>query len=223
MMRTLALSRTILAVTLVIIIIAASITVVYGLHLSVGAKNNEGSVTTSNSASSSQEMISLAYQHWASIGEKNITAVMSQYSQQYEAVWFYINSTSIGPGNGRYDCNTPTGPYDCSQFLKLAWTALFNNTSWQSYSVCNITVTIGVAQRALLQATVWYQEPKQNATLKVPYEMDFRYQNNSWIVYRDWFGLPQEQATILYGFSTTALSQSYCKTFQITTTTTNSS
>jgi hypothetical protein len=167
------------------------------LALEARGSPSSSSASTVNGIVQSQVITALAYQHWASIGEKNVSAVMSQYATHYEAVWFFFNSTtSLAPTNGRYDCNMPRGANNCNSFPESAWQTFFNKTSWTSYSVCNFSLTFELDQRAVVQATLWYLLGNQNETLKVPYEMDFEYFNGTWAVLREWVGLAQNPATL---------------------------
>jgi hypothetical protein len=195
-----ALSRS-LAVVIIIIIIAVS----GGFAVYSAVSRTSINATTNSSLNattvSEQLIVSLAQSHWAAIDEKNLTLIMSQYSSRYEAVWFFINNSAIGPTNGRYDCNIPTGPNNCSYFPMSAWQKLFNDTGAWSYSVCNITVVPELDGRESVHALVMYTLD-QNSTLRVPYEMDFQYYNGTWAVWKEWFGLQQDPATVLSGVMT---------------------
>ena len=149
---------------------------------------------------------SLAYEHWSSIAAKNLTQIMSQYSAHYEAIWWFVNATSIGPTNGRYDCNIPQGPNNCSYFPEFAWKTFFNDTPTLSYAVCNFSLTPEIDGRASVTATVYYELNGLNEKLVVPFVMDFLYYNSTWAVTRDWFGLSYNQAILLTGNSTLSCS-----------------
>ena len=183
-----------LAIAIIIIIIIASAG--SALYLTRSGSNNSDSF--SNTTASEQLILSLAQSHWAAIGEKNLSLIMSQYSSGYEAVWFFINNSSIGPTNGRYDCNIPRGPNNCSYFPMSAWETLFNHTGSWSYTVCNLSIVPELDGREVVQAIVWYNF-NHNTTIRVPYEMDFQYYNNTWAVWKEWFGLQQDQASVLPG------------------------
>jgi hypothetical protein len=167
-----------------------------------GQKNESTSVSqsTSNSTNTSSLIASLAYAHWAAIGEKNLTKIMSQYSTGYRAVWFFISNSSLGPQNGRYDCNIPIGPNNCNSFPEFAWQAFFNHTSSLRYSLCNYSMTTSLEGRDVVMATVWYQLENMNQTLAVPYRIDFQYYNSTWAVWREWFGMQQVQAVLFPGY-----------------------
>ena len=77
-----------------------------------------------------QTLASLAYAHWTSIAQKNLTAVMSQYSPEYEALWWFGNGNAIlGPPNGKHDCNVLLGENNCSGNVRTAWQQFFDNVS----------------------------------------------------------------------------------------------
>ncbi|MGI0092132.1 MAG: hypothetical protein ACREBS_10515 [Nitrososphaerales archaeon] len=193
-----ALSKPVLVAMILLILVASSLVVFFALE----ARGNPPPNTSSSSTGTEpgQIITALAYQHWTSIGAKNISSIMSQYTAHYEAVWFFINgTTSIGPTNGRYDCNMPRGVDNCNFFPEVAWQTFFNKTSWTSYSICNFSLTVGIDQRAVVTATLWYFLTGRNETLRVPYDMDFEYFNGTWAVLRDWVGLEQNPATVIQG------------------------
>ena len=177
------------SIVLIIIVIAASVG--FALYFSTTKRS-------SNATAPNQLITSLALAHFSAIGEMNLSLLMSQYSTGYEAVWFFISNSSVGPTNGRYDCNTPRGPHNCSYSPINAWQTLFNNTKGWSYTICNLTVVPALHGREIVLANLWYLT-SQNDTLRVPYEMDFQYYNNTWAVWKDWFGLQQNSAILLRG------------------------
>ena len=148
-----------------------------------------------------QTYATLAFAHWASIAQKNLTAVMSQYSTQYEALWWYVNgSAPLGPSNGKHDCNVPTGQINCSSVLSEAWQQFFDNvSSTMKLSVCGFTSTLGEDGNGYSRASVAYYIGGSNETILVPYEIDFRVINGQWQLQRDWFGLSGDFATIHAG------------------------
>lgn len=182
--------------TIVVLLLIAVIVGAAGFAAYTSVYDNRNSATTTVPV---QLITSLAYAHWKSIGDKNITQVMSQYSTRYEALWWFVNGSSIGPVNGRYDCNQPVGPNNCSRFPASGWETFFNETKTLSYTVCNFTITPELEQRATIHADVWYLLNGMNITLHVPYEMDFQYFNSTWGVQRDWFGTSLDQSTVLHG------------------------
>ncbi|MHB8566356.1 MAG: hypothetical protein ACYC7D_09025 [Nitrososphaerales archaeon] len=185
------------AVAIIIIVVGAAL---YFVFLS-------GNRASPSSNPSQQFIMSLALEHWAAIGEKNVTLLMSQYSVGYEASWFFINDSSVGPTNGRYDCNIPRGVNNCSYFPSSAWETLFNKTGTWNYTICSANVTNELDGREVVQAIVWYFLTNRNETLKVPYEMDLQYFNGTWAVWKDWFGLEQEQASISQGIKVVTCTQ----------------
>lgn len=184
--------RKILLVIVVIILLA-------GVGVLVLYSQSNGSKNQSRIQVPTALITSLAYAHWSSIGEKNLSSIMAQYSTHYEAVWWFANASSIGPENGRYDCNIPRGPNNCSQFPESAWNTFFNDTPSLSYTVCNFTLTPELDGRASVSATVYYNMISRNETIKVPFVMDFFYYNGTWAVMRDWFGVANNEATLLNG------------------------
>lgn len=195
-----AISRTFLIVAISVIVLLASIaSYAFVLQNNLNANANKSNSVTSSSADLAL-ITSLAYAHWKAIGEKNLTLIMSQYSLGYRAVWFFIYNSSIGPVNGRYDCNVTSGSNNCNYFLETAWQTFFNHTSSLQYAVCNYTITPGLSGRVIVRAIVWYTLVNMNLTLKVPYEMDFQYYNQTWAVWKDFFGLQQEEASVLQGY-----------------------
>lgn len=191
--------RRIITVVLAVLIIA--VVAVSAYYASFGNHSTSTSDYPSNS-----HILSLANAHWAAIGSKNITLLMSQYSTGYEAAWFYISNSSIGPTNGRYDCNIPRGVNNCNYFPAQAWETLFNDTGTWNYTVCNANVSSELDQRIVVMATVYYFLTQRNETLTVPYQMDFQYYNNTWAVWKEWFGLEQDQAYLHMGIKSVSCS-----------------
>lgn len=189
-----------IAAAIILIVVVGA---VYFVFYSTSHASSPNSATTTT-IPSQQYILALAFAHWRAIGEKNVTLLMSQYSTGYEAAWFFINESSIGPTNGRYDCNIPRGPNNCSYFPSNAWETLFNGTGRWSYTVCEPNVTNGLAGRVVVQAIVYYFLADRNETLRVPYEMDFQFFNGTWAVWKDWFGLEQNQAKVSQGIESIA-------------------
>jgi hypothetical protein len=195
-----ALSRTLSTIIVLVVIISATVA---GYAFYTGGRENETtsvSQSTSNSTNTSSLIASLAYAHWAAVGEKNLIKVMSQYSTRYEAVWFFISNSSLGLQNGKYDCNVPTGPNNCNSVPESAWQTFFSHTSSLRYFVCNYSMTAELGGRNIVEATVWYQLENLNQTLMVPYWIDIQNYNNTWAVWIDWFGLQQNQAVLFPGY-----------------------
>jgi hypothetical protein len=195
-----ALSRTPTIIVVLVVVVSGAVA---GYRIYIGGQRNEptsASQSTSSFTNSSSLIASLAYAHWMAIGEKNLTRIMSQYSTGYRAASFFISNSSLGPQNGRYDCNIPTGPNNCNRFLESAWQTLFNHTSSLKYSVCNYSMTTGSGGGDLVVATVWYQLRNMNQTLKVPYMINFEYYNSTWAVDKEWFGMQEDQAILFPGY-----------------------
>jgi hypothetical protein len=154
-----------------------------------------------SSATDSTIITSLAFDHWASIGQRNLTAVMSEYSTRYIAVWWNVNgSKALETHNGKNDCNIPTGPGNCSAVVIAAWQSFFNATSFSSYlnySICNFKVNFGEDQSSFVTATLWFY--LSNETIKVPYDIDFSKITGQWQLERDSFGFPGTPAQVLQG------------------------
>ena len=83
-----AISRSVLLVLVVVLsVIVASGS--YAIYTS-GRNPNPSTVTES----AVQIIEPLAYQHWQSIGTRNVSAIMSGYSHYYEDVWWFFNGSS---------------------------------------------------------------------------------------------------------------------------------
>ncbi len=186
-----------LLLTLIIVAAISGYFILYELGIS---QTKSSSTTSSVDA---QTFISqIAYIHWKYVSLKNVTALFSQYSTEYQAVWFFFNGTSsLSTLNGRHDCN-PAGGIDCSYNVKSAWNAFFNDTPpLNSYSVCGYNFSLQYGARALVSATVWFESSGQSnqssvATLEVPYQIVFESINGTWQLWKEFFGLPNEPTTI---------------------------
>jgi hypothetical protein len=182
----------ILAIGALIVLISV---VFYGHNIS---KNN--SVSPTNTSSIFQRISPLAYAHWNAIGQKNVSAIMSGYTDTYEALWWFVNGSNfLNISDGRYDCNIPTGPNNCSEDLRAVWEVFAKNTPQFNYTICNVNLTLGVQTRAFVMGTLWYASTTGNETIKVPLETDFEFSNNQWVLERDWFGMPGTPVLIFPG------------------------
>jgi len=176
------------------VIVALAVVAIVVISIVVSSNGSQSEALQAESASNPL-IYSLAMDHWSSIAQKNLTAIMSAYSTGYEAVWWFVNSSGFGPLNGRYDCNIPEGSNNCAFFPESAWKTFFNDTSsLQNYTVCNVSVTDELHGRIVVQSVVYFPLVDRNETLKVPYEIDFQYYNNTWAVWRDWFGQERKEA-----------------------------
>ena len=189
---TAAISRAIQVVIVFSIIAASSFYAVYA-----SGRNPNQSAST---VSAYQIIPPLAYQHWQSIGVRNVSSIMAGYSQYYEAVWWYFNgSAALSAINGKHDCNIPTGAGNCSGNVRTIWEDFANYTVTLHYSICGANFTLGGGNWFYGRSVMWYTSLSGNETIRVPLEIDFRYENGQWQLLRDWFGLPGEPATVMAG------------------------
>jgi hypothetical protein len=193
-------SRALTALSLIIILVVA-FAAYHFVFSGQTAPSAQTAASTADLRALNQTYAALAFAHWASIAQKNLTAVMSQYSTQYEALWWYVNSSApLGPSNGKHDCNVPTGQVNCSSVLSEAWQQFFDNvSSTMKLSVCGFTSTLGVDGNGYSRAGVAYYIGASNETILVPYEIDFRAIGGQWQLQRDWFGLSGDFATLQPG------------------------
>ncbi len=171
----------------------------------------------SNASSAATEVTALAYSHWASIGTKNLTAVMSQYAPNATLGWF-VNPAS--PLNGTYTN---------SSAIRETWTKFFDANPTTYYTIYNYTLSIN-GSSAAAKAVVWYVLGNGTATLKLPYELNYSLQNGAWVLTGDWWGLPNQPGSIVHGVapivtsttvSVTSTTSSVTSTSATQTTTTN--
>ena len=169
-----------------IIFVASAVALAYGMHLGRAIHQSSTTQTLTSTATNSTTLRlieSLANAHWKAIAQKNMTAIMNGYSTGYEALWWYVNGT-IGPTNGRDDCNIPVGPNNCSRALESDWLEFFNSTPILSYSVCNVSLRYEADGRVEVTATLWLVMKNSNETLQVPYLIDFQYFDGTWGIWR---------------------------------------
>jgi hypothetical protein len=185
-------------VILVLIIIVLSViagTGAYAFYL-----NNQSAGQTPNGVSALKVVVPLAYKHWQSIGEKNVSSIMQGYSQYYEAVWWYFNgSTKLSAINGKHDCNVPVGYGNCTKSVLTVWEDFSNATIPLEYTLCEANFTLGSGNWLYARSIMWYTSLNLNETIRVPLEMDFRFEAGGWQLLRDWFGLPGDPATLMPG------------------------
>lgn len=172
----------------------------YGIRIAA-LNGGQRSVQSQGASLADETILALAHAHWKAIGQKNVSAVMSQYSTHYEGIWWDVNGGVFDQLNGKHDCNVVTGPGNCSAILASTWSAFFNDTREKSlnYSLCGVTPRIGLDSTGSVTATLWISLAKGEGTLKVPYEIDFSNINGTWQLQRDTFGYPGSPATFFSG------------------------
>lgn len=189
-----AISRSVLLVLVVVL----SVVVASGSYAIYTSGRNPNPSTVTESAV--QIIEPLAYQHWQSIGTRNVSAIMSGYSHYYEDVWWFFNgSSALSAINGKHDCNIPTGTENCSRNVQMIWEDFANYTVPLQFALCGSNFTLGSGNWFYARSLMWYTSLSGNETIKVPLEIDFRYENGQWQLLRDWFGLPGDPATVMAG------------------------
>lgn len=201
-------TKLLLVLFLVVILVVAGVAAYYGLSSKSNTPtsslhNSQTSSLNANLSALNQSLASLAYAHWNSIAQKNLTAVMSQYSPEYENLyWFGNGNANLGPPNGKHDCNVPLGQNNCSGNVRSAWQAFFDNVSSpMQVFACGFNI-LGTAEqpyRISTRANVTFFLVDSNLTISVPYGIDFQNVNGQFYVQRDWFGFPGEFATVQSG------------------------
>jgi hypothetical protein len=141
-----------------------------------------------------------AYHMWQSIGDRNVSAIMSSYAHDYEAVWwFYNGSLPLAAMNGKHDCNQPIGFGNCSTNVLAIWEDYANNTIPFRYSICNANFSQGTGNWFYSRGTMWLVSYTNNETIRAQVEIDFQYVNSTWSLHRVWFGLPGDPADVMQG------------------------
>lgn len=143
-------------------------------------------IATSSNSQTADEVTALAYSHWASIGVKNLTAVMSQYAPNATLGWYVSPSSPLN------------GTYTNSSAIKSTWTKFFNANPTTYYTVYNYTLSVN-GSSATANADIWYILGNGTVTLKLPYELNYKLQGGSWMLVGDWWGLPSQPGTIAHG------------------------
>jgi len=184
-----------ISVTLIMLIIAIA-----GGFVLVYQRTASSKINSSNTIGL-QTISNLTQIHLRNVAQKNLTAIMSEYSNQYEAVWFYFNESSVLSAlNGRHDCN-PSGNISCSYNVMSAWQTFFNGTgSLSSYEICGLNSTIELGGRALVSATLFFKDSGvkgQTTSMEVPYQLDFESVNGVWQLWKEYFGLPGEPVSFI--------------------------
>ncbi len=188
------------AVAVILLIVAAA---GFGLYYQSSGKtstttftttavNTTVSATTSSSTqlqSSSMEITALAYSHWASIGDKNLSSVMSEYAPNSVLYW-YVGPTS--PLNGTY-----TG----LSSINATWTKFLSSTPSIYYTVYNYTVSVK-GNTGTVSADLWYVLRNGTVTLKLPYLLIYQNENGTWRLTGDWWGLPNNPGVAVPGVAT---------------------
>ncbi|MHB1907874.1 MAG: hypothetical protein ACYCQJ_03255 [Nitrososphaerales archaeon] len=197
-------STIVFSVVLVIVIVIAAI----GYALYFMQTPSQPSTTSSNY----QTVTGLAYSHWTSIGDANLSGTMSQYTSS-AALWWYVHNSPL---------NTTSGPYTGSA-ISATWTKFFNNgpTYWTVY---NYTLVFTSSTTAKVTADVWYVlgHGSSTHTLYLPYELDYTFQNGQWSLSSDWWGLPHNPGVVYSGVVTPGASTVSSSTSASQTTTTSS-
>lgn len=154
--------------------------------------SSQPSATSSNY----QTVTGLAYSHWTSIGDANLSGTTSQYTSS-AALWWYVQNSPL---------NTTSGPYTGSA-ISATWTKFFSNgpTYWTVY---NYTLVFTSSTTARVTADVWYVLGHGNSThtLYLPYELDYTFQNGRWSLSADWWGLPHSPGVVYSGVVTPGVS-----------------
>jgi hypothetical protein len=197
MLNTSAISRNLMVLILLALLvvgIVASISIYYSA-LANPSKNASNTISFSG-----QNISGEVYSHWNYVSEKNLSSLFSQYSTEYQAVWFYFNvNESLSALNGKHDCN-PAGGLDCSYNVKTAWQTFFNETpAFSSHIVCNYSLAVQLGERILVSATVWFEASNQSqgiATLEVPYQIDFELVNGSYQLWKEYFGIANDPVVV---------------------------
>jgi hypothetical protein len=155
---------------------------------------------TSSNASSIDEVSYLAYAHWASIGDKNLSQIMSEYSQNATLYWYVSPSSALN------------GTYSGISAIQSTWQKFLNSNPSVYYTVKNYSVSIS-GSSAIVNAEIWYVLGNGTATLKLPYTLSYLSSGGTWKLQGDWWGLANNPGTIVKGVAS----------YSVTTTNTSSS
>ncbi|MEM0288126.1 MAG: hypothetical protein QXG05_08180 [Nitrososphaerota archaeon] len=170
------------AVVVVLIVIAA---VGFGLYISKLTTSTSSSSTTPV-ATPSDTVTALAYEHWAAIGQKNLSATLSQYGSNSVLYW-YVKGSALN------------GTYTTASSISATWQAFFSHTTTVYYIVTDYSLVFSGTTSAKVTAIVWYLLGNGTVTLKLPYELDYAYTGGHWVLTGDWWGLPNNPGTITVG------------------------
>ena len=143
---------------------------------------------TNTSQVATNEITALSYSHWASIGTKNVSAVMAQYAPNAILAWYVSPNSALN------------GTYTNSTSIKSTWTKFFNANPTTYYTIYNYTLSVN-ASSATARADIWYVLGNGTVTLKLPYELNYQYQSGKWLLTGDWWGLPSNPGTIVHGIA----------------------
>ncbi|MDG6906321.1 MAG: hypothetical protein JRN20_11115 [Nitrososphaerota archaeon] len=157
---------------------------------------------TSPNSSSVAEVSYLAYSHWASIGNKNLTQIMSQYYQNSTLYWYVDPSSALN------------GTYSSLSAIQGTWQKFLSSNPSIYYTVKNYSVSVS-GSSAIVNAELWYVLGNGTVTLKLPYTLSYALTGGAWKLQGDWWGLSSAPGTIVKGVA------SYSAT-TITTSATNS-
>ncbi|MHB2037040.1 MAG: hypothetical protein ACYCPW_09920 [Nitrososphaerales archaeon] len=174
--------------------------------------NTSVATTTSSSAqlqTSSMEITALAYSHWASIGDKNLSSLMSEYASNSTLYW-YVGPTS--PLNGTY-----TG----LSSINATWTKFLSGNPSIYYTVYNYTVGVK-GNSGTVSADLWYVLRNGTITLKLPYLLTYQNENGTWRLTGDWWGLPNNPGVAVSGVAIPTVATVATTTIEKTTTSSTS-
>lgn len=180
-----------ITVILVIVLIAVAGYSYYSISSTQGSVSSlRTQVSSLQSQLNNAQVESLALQHWSAIGTKNLTATMSQYSQSAVLYWVVAPTGALN------------GTYNGMSAIQTTWTKFFASTPTTYYTVYNMSVSV-TGNTAVVKATLWYVLGGGKVTLKLPYELSYEYQNNSWLLTAEWWGLPSDPGTATLGILST--------------------
>lgn len=185
-----AVSNGLFAAVIVILLIIAGTG--YTLYFASRGASSTTTVTTAltsfqTSSISIDTVNALAFEHWAAIGQKNLTATLSQYGPGSVLYW-YVKGSAL---NGTYTNQTA---------ISKTWQAFFSHTNTVYYVITDYSVSLS-GSSAKVTAVLWYLLGNATVTLKLPYELDYSYANGHWTLVGDWWGLPNNPGITMRGVS----------------------
>jgi len=170
------------------------IAIVYLFYQNQNVQSEVSSLQNSNVALQGQLQFQtvelLAYQHWAAIGSKNLTATMADYGVNSTLTW--VDSPS-SPLNGTYTGITA---------IQSTWTKFFKANPTTYYVIYNYTETVN-GNNAVVKATLWYVLMGGKVTLRLPYGLVYSFQSGKWVLIQEYWGLPNDPGTFAQGIQTT--------------------
>ncbi|MEM0117923.1 MAG: hypothetical protein QXV32_05710 [Conexivisphaerales archaeon] len=132
------------------------------------------------------ELQNLALQHWAAIGNKNLTSVMQQYAQN--AVLYWVDHPS-SPLNGTYQGVNA---------IRSTWVKYFNANPTTYYVIFNFSAMVA-GSTGVVNATLWYLLANGKVTLFLPYQLVYTYTNGSWELVSEYWGSNSAPGTFAQG------------------------